>query len=297
MWKMMRTALLIIATLVVSTCVVFAEAPTVLTSLVTDEAGVLSSKQAEFLTTSLRQFTKMRASEPEMGILFIKRLPPDTDIDKYRNDVFRASGIGKKGLNNGLLLVIATEDRKVGIEVGYGLEGYVTDALSSVIIQTMKPALRDGDWYGAAVVAVNSVAKFVPVGDEPPKVFPEKKAPVGKVILLILATILIIGSIIAFVNHLLRRRRVTTPTPVYNPRTDRWASYTGREGAYVGVPIPPRSTSSSRSSSSSRSTSSSSSDSYVSRSSDSYSSSSSSSDSGSSFGGGDSGGGGSSSSF
>jgi uncharacterized protein len=72
-------------------------------------------------------------------------------IEDYANEVFRAWGIGSKGENNGVLVLVAVEDREMRIEVGYGLEGAITDLQASDIIEgIMTPAFEVGD-YGTGI--------------------------------------------------------------------------------------------------------------------------------------------------
>jgi uncharacterized protein len=83
-------------------------------------------------------------------------------IAEYSIDVARANGIGQKEKNNGVLIVIAIQDRQCRIEVGTGLEGRLTDALSWHIIKTeMIPKFKSGDYSGGARAGVEAVAKAV----------------------------------------------------------------------------------------------------------------------------------------
>ena len=73
-------------------------------------------------------------------------------IEDYGYRLGRAWGIGQKDANNGVILLVAPKERRVRIEVGYGLEPIVTDALSSVIVnQDILPRFRDGDMGGGVV--------------------------------------------------------------------------------------------------------------------------------------------------
>ena len=78
--------------------------------------------------------------------MLIKTLK-DYPIEDYANKLFRAWGIGNKKTNNGILILAAIDDRKIWIEVGYGLEGTITDALSSRIINTIiTPEFKQGNF-------------------------------------------------------------------------------------------------------------------------------------------------------
>jgi uncharacterized protein len=78
------------------------------------------------------------------------------DIADYGYQLGRAWGIGQKGLNNGVVFIIAPNERKTRIEVGYGLEGILTDALSSVILQErVLPRFRAGDFEGGIIAGTD----------------------------------------------------------------------------------------------------------------------------------------------
>ena len=80
------------------------------------------------------------------------------DIEDYGYQLGRAWGIGQKGKNNGALLIIAPTEKKVRIEVGYGLEPVLTDALSSLIIQReILPRFREGDYAGGTTAGVDAL--------------------------------------------------------------------------------------------------------------------------------------------
>src|SRR5271170_693592 len=82
------------------------------------------------------------------------------EISDYGYQLGRAWGIGQKTLNNGILLIVAPTEHKVRIEVGYGLEPIVTDALSSVIIQTqMLPKFRSGDFNGGVEAGTDALVQ------------------------------------------------------------------------------------------------------------------------------------------
>ncbi|MDP1357511.1 TPM domain-containing protein, partial [Klebsiella pneumoniae] len=77
-------------------------------------------------------------------------------LEDYANRLFRAWKLGRKDVNDGILLVVAKEDRKVRIEVGYGLEGTVTDLLAHRIIEEhITPAFRQGDYAEGVSRGVN----------------------------------------------------------------------------------------------------------------------------------------------
>jgi uncharacterized protein len=81
-------------------------------------------------------------------------------VEDYGYRLGRAWGIGQKGVNNGLILLVSKNDRKIRIEVGYGLEPVITDALSSEIIrEKITPAFKAGDFPGGIRAGVDSLAE------------------------------------------------------------------------------------------------------------------------------------------
>lgn len=119
------------------------EVPT-LTGRVVDMAELLTPEQEAALIADLEAFEKK--SSDQVVILTIPSLQGDV-LENYANLVFRSWALGQKGEDNGLLLLVARDDRKLRIEVGYGLEGMMTDALSGLIIrETIVPRFREGDF-------------------------------------------------------------------------------------------------------------------------------------------------------
>lgn len=123
---------------------------------VNDYAGVLTPDQGRALENKLSAFEKETGNE--ISVVTVKNLGGDT-IENFAVRLFRDWGIGKKNKDNGVLLLIAKEDRRMRIEVGYGLEGALTDLQSFWIIDNiMKPAFRAGDYYGGIDKAVDKVS-------------------------------------------------------------------------------------------------------------------------------------------
>lgn len=137
-----------------------------LSGRVVDQANVLSADQLQRLTRSLADFEQR--SSIQLVVATLTSLQGDT-IEEYGYQLGRAWGIGQKDRNNGVLLLIAPGERKVRIEVGYGLEGTLTDALSSNIIQTqILPAFRQGN-LAAGIEAGSTAIQQALVGEYHPK--------------------------------------------------------------------------------------------------------------------------------
>jgi uncharacterized protein len=135
---------------------------------VTDLAGLLTPKQEAALEARLEAYE--HDGGWEIAVLTVPSLEGEP-IERFALEVGRAWGIGKKETNEGALLVVARDDRKVRIEVGRGLEGRVTDSRSGRIIrQTIAPAFREGDYDRGLREAVTAIHVYAG-GDEtmPPR--------------------------------------------------------------------------------------------------------------------------------
>lgn len=122
---------------------------------VNDFAGIFTSEQKQNLETKLSAYEKQ--STNEVSVVTVKSLGGDY-IENYTEKLFKDFGIGKKDKNNGLLLLIVLEDREMRIEIGYGLEGDLTDAESASIIRNvLTPAFQKEDYYGGVNTAIDLI--------------------------------------------------------------------------------------------------------------------------------------------
>src|SRR5215472_4897851 len=128
-----------------------------LTGRVVDGANILSAATKEDLTTKLAALEQKTSRQ--LVVVTIPSLQ-GYEISDYGYQLGRAWGIGQAKMNNGILLIVAPTEHKVRIEVGYGLEPIVTDALSSVIIQTqVLPKFRSGDFNGGVEAGVDALSQ------------------------------------------------------------------------------------------------------------------------------------------
>jgi uncharacterized protein len=126
-----------------------------LTGRVVDDAHVLSPQTQADLTSKLADLEAKTGRQ--LVVVTLPSLQGD-DIADYGYQLGRAWGIGQKGQNNGVLFIVAPTEHKVRIEVGYGLEPILTDALSSVILQEkVLPKFRAGDVQGGVVDGTNAI--------------------------------------------------------------------------------------------------------------------------------------------
>lgn len=113
---------------------------------VVDEADVLSEAQETALSARILRYVAV--THHQFVVVTVPTLQ-GYDIKTYDHQLLRSWGLGDKKANDGVILLLSTSPRKVRIEVGYGLEPDLTDALTSVILQTrMVPKLKAGDVAG-----------------------------------------------------------------------------------------------------------------------------------------------------
>ena len=126
-----------------------------LTGRVVDQAGMIDAATEQGLVARLEAFEAK--SSDQIVVATLDSLEGDT-IEDFANRQFREWGLGQAGEDNGILLLVARDDRKMRIEVGYGLEGTLTDLHSKLIIEnTMVPAFRAGDFSGGISKAVDDI--------------------------------------------------------------------------------------------------------------------------------------------
>lgn len=122
---------------------------------VNDYADILSSRTISELNSELKYFEDSTSNQ--VVVLTINNLG-GANLEEYSVKVAETWKLGQKGKDNGVLLLVVKDDRKIRIEVGYGLEGTLTDALCSVIIQReILPKFRNGDYNSGVKAGVASI--------------------------------------------------------------------------------------------------------------------------------------------
>ena len=126
-----------------------------MTGRVTDNAQILTAQTRSLLTESLKAHENRTGNQ--IAILTVPSLNNE-NIEDYAVEVFNEWKLGQKGKDNGLLILIAPNDRRMRIEVGYGLEGTLTDGTAGQIIHTiMTPKFKNGDYNGGITDGVKAV--------------------------------------------------------------------------------------------------------------------------------------------
>ena len=129
------------------------------TTWVTDTASLLSPATRDALE---RRLSAYNAATGHQVIVWIGTTTGDAPLEDWTIRAFTKWKVGRKKLDDGLALFMFTQDRKVRIEVGYGLEGVVTDAIASQIIRNeIVPRMRAGDADGAVTAGVNALLSTI----------------------------------------------------------------------------------------------------------------------------------------
>ncbi|WP_097043912.1 TPM domain-containing protein [Flagellimonas pacifica] len=130
-----------------------------LREIVTDSALVFSTQELDGLKAKLTRFESETTNQ--LVILTIDALGNET-IEEYANGTFNQNRLGQKEKDNGILILFAKNDREVRIEVGYGLEPYITDAVASGIIRnTMIPEFKEEYYFKGLDLATDQLIKFL----------------------------------------------------------------------------------------------------------------------------------------
>jgi uncharacterized protein len=130
-----------------------------LTGRVVDQTGTLSSGDIAFLNQKLRDFENRKGSQ--VAVLIVPTTQPET-IEQFSIRVAEAWKIGRKKIDDGAILVVAKNDRHLRIEVGYGLEGALTDVTSRRIIdEVITPKFRTGDFAGGIADGADRIIRVI----------------------------------------------------------------------------------------------------------------------------------------
>ncbi|MBM4262188.1 MAG: YgcG family protein [Deltaproteobacteria bacterium] len=126
---------------------------------VNDYAGVMSAGQVQSLESQLAQLE--RDTGHQVAVLTVPTLDGE-DIEGFSIRVAENWKIGRKGFDNGAILVVAVKDRRLRLEVGYGLEGVLPDAIAKRITSSfIVPRFRGGDYGGGIVAGIDAVQKVL----------------------------------------------------------------------------------------------------------------------------------------
>lgn len=137
-----------------------------LASRVTDLTGTLTAQQVATLEQKLAAFEAKKGSQ--IVVLMLPSTKPE-EIEQYSIRVAEAWKIGRKGTDDGLILIVAKDDRRLRIEVGYGLEGAIPDATAKRIIsETITPRFKAGEFHAGVAAGVDQLIRLVDGEKLPP---------------------------------------------------------------------------------------------------------------------------------
>lgn len=126
---------------------------------VTDLTATLNTAQVAALEDKLLAFEAQKGSQ--IAVLIVPTTQPK-DIAEFGIEVADLSQIGRKGIDDGVILIVAKDDRKLRLEVGYGLEGIIPDAVAKrVITETITPYFKNGDYAGGIDAGVVQLIKLI----------------------------------------------------------------------------------------------------------------------------------------
>jgi uncharacterized protein len=153
------TTLFILATAFLPALVLAYKSPGRPVGFVNDFAGILSAQTKTVLEDEILVLEKQTGHE--LAVVTVPSLGGDT-IENFSVELYKEWGLGKKGADNGVLLLVAPNEREVRIEVGYGLEGVLPDLLVSRIIKdVIIPAFATGDFDGGVLAGVSKIKQII----------------------------------------------------------------------------------------------------------------------------------------
>ena len=162
----MRRALLVLAALVFPALAAAQIAVPPLKARITDLTGTLTPPQQQALEHTLAEFEARKGSQ--VAVLMVPSTQPET-VEQYAVRVQEAWKLGRKGVDDGVLLLVAKNDRKLRIEVGYGLEGVLPDATAKrVIEEEIVPRFKQGDFYGGVRAGSDRILRVIEGEQLPP---------------------------------------------------------------------------------------------------------------------------------
>lgn len=184
---------------------------------VNDYVGILKESDRANLESRLHQLAE--GDGPEIAVATVQSLEGDTP-QNYAVELFKAWKIGKKAKDNGILLLIAPNERKIYITTGYGVEGALPDvAAKRIITDVITPKYRSGDKSGAVVAGIDAIIARL-TGEEKASPPAEETDSSGLIFLLAFAALIVVMIIVAAI--IARRRSIHKEDDDYIPRRENY---------------------------------------------------------------------------
>ena len=165
------------------------------TSRVTDLTGTLSGAAVARIEAKLKDLEAKKGSQ--VAVLIVPTTQPE-EIEQYGIRVAEAWKLGRKGVDDGVILLVAKDDRRVRIEVGQGLEGALPDAIANrIVTETITPHFKQGDFDGGVEAGVNQIISVI---NGEPLPAPDKKwerhSGLGNLLPVLLIVVFVAGGVL-----------------------------------------------------------------------------------------------------
>jgi uncharacterized protein len=159
-------------------------------TIVTDYTNTLTSDQKQQLERKLVAFND--TSSTQIAVVILKSIG-DYDVNEYAAALGRKWGVGQKGKNNGVMVLVAKDDHKLSIQTGYGVEGALPDIITQQIrVNDMNPRFKAGDFYGGLDAGTDDIIKYTK-GEYKAENKPQRKqkddgggSPIGFIIIIVI---------------------------------------------------------------------------------------------------------------
>lgn len=206
-------------------------APPPPTAYFNDHAGLVPRARAEQVNEKLRRFAEETSTQILVAVF--AKLPEDEVLEDFTSRTAQQWRVGQKKLDNGAVLFVFVEDRKVRIEVGYGLEGALPDALAKRIIEeTIVPAFRVGDFPGGLEAGVD--AMMAATRGEYRAAPPAKGGPGVLVLVAVLVVVLVVLLVFLSIASAAARRRGPYGRTYSRHGSSPWMTGGGGGGSWGG---------------------------------------------------------------
>ena len=163
-------------------------------TLVTDYTNTLSADEKQRLEDKLVAFDD--STSTQIAVVMMRSIG-DYDVNEYATELGRRWGVGHQGKNNGIIVLVAKDDRKLSIQTGYGVEGALPDVITQQIrVNEMNPRFKAGDFYGGLDAGTDAIIKYTK-GEYKAEAKPAKSksnggSPIGFVVIIVVIILIII---------------------------------------------------------------------------------------------------------
>jgi uncharacterized protein len=191
---MFKKIIVFVGFLVAALSVFAQELPPKSNTLVTDYTNTLTAEQKQRLEDKLVAFAD--SSSTQIAVVMIHSIG-DYDVNEYAQKLGRAWGIGQKDKNNGIVVLVALDDRKMSIQTGYGVEGALPDIITQQIrVNDMNPRFKAGDYYGGLDAGTDDIIKYTKGEYKPEKKARQAKddggSPVGFIVIIVVVILIMV---------------------------------------------------------------------------------------------------------